>query len=262
MAKYRKSRMWAPEGFFECEGRGLQWLGEAQAQGGPRVVDVYDWGKDHLDIERVESCSPTAKAAYDFGAALARMHDAGAEFFGSAPAGYDGTCYFGPLQDPVPMATGEWTGPATYFAEGRLLPTVELGIRRGELNTDDITLAQRIVDKLPELLGRAADDKPARVHGDLWSGNVMWTADSGHAQAVLIDPAAHGGHREEDIAMLHLFGMSYLTQIMDGYQSVHPLKAGWQDRLTLWQLYPIAGHCVFFGGGYVSEFRAMCRSLL
>lgn len=66
----------------------------------------------------------------------------------------------------------------------------------------------------------------------------------------------------EDLAMLDLFGMSYLTDILEGYQSAHPLKAGWQDRITLWQLYPIAGHCVFFGGGYVSQYRAMCRSLL
>ena len=66
----------------------------------------------------------------------------------------------------------------------------------------------------------------------------MWADDRGSCEAVLIDPAAHGGHREEDLAMLHLFGMSYLTQITEGYQSVHPLKAGWQDRITLWQLYP------------------------
>ena len=50
-------------------------------------------------------------------------------------------------------------------------------------------------------MGRAAADKPARIHGDLWSGNVMWTADSGQSEAVLIDPAAHGGHREEDLAI-------------------------------------------------------------
>ena len=262
MPKYRKSRMWAPDGFFECEGRGLQWLGEAHAQGGPRVVDVSEWGKDYLDIDRVNACSPTPQAAPDFGAALARMHDAGADHFGSAPAGYTGTCYFGPLQDPVPMDTGTWDDPATYWAEGRLLPMVELGIRRGELTSADLDLTRRVIDRLPELLGRAAADKPARVHGDLWSGNVMWTADSGQCEAVLIDPAAHGGHREEDLAMLHLFGMSYLSEIMDGYQSVHPLKAGWQERVTLWQLYPIAGHCVFFGGGYVSEYRSMCRSLL
>ncbi len=63
MSTYRKSRAFAPQGFFECEGRGLQWLGAAHAQGGPRVVQVYDWGKDYLDIERVNSSSPTAKAA-------------------------------------------------------------------------------------------------------------------------------------------------------------------------------------------------------
>ncbi len=131
MGKYRKSRAFSPDGFFECEGRGLQWLGAAHAQGGPRVVEVYEWGRDFLDIERVNSCSPTPKAAYDFGAALARMHDSGAEFFGSAPAGYMGTCYFGPLQDPVPMDCGTWTDPASDdLAEGRLRPMVELGIRR------------------------------------------------------------------------------------------------------------------------------------
>ncbi|MCT6836798.1 MAG: fructosamine kinase family protein, partial [Bifidobacteriales bacterium] len=96
---YRKTRGGAPAGFFECEGLGLRWLGQAQSVGGPRVVDVYDWGGDFLDIEEVESTSPNGGAAYRFGAQLARMHDAGADHFGSAPDGYTGTCYFGPLQD-------------------------------------------------------------------------------------------------------------------------------------------------------------------
>ena len=87
MSKYRKSRAFSPEGFFECEGRGLQWLGEASSKGGPRVVDVYDWGKDYLDIERVNACGPTLQAAHVFGASLAHMLDAGAVYFGSAPAG-------------------------------------------------------------------------------------------------------------------------------------------------------------------------------
>lgn len=260
MSTYHKSRMFSPKGFFECEGRGLQWL--AAAEGGPRVVEVYGWGDNHLDIERITPCAPTREAAFRFGAALARMHDAGAEYFGSGPDGYDGTCYFGPLDDPVPMDTGEWTDVATYLAEGRLRPMVRMGIDRGELRQSDMELTERVIDALPRLLGRAADDRPARVHGDLWSGNVMWTDDSGECEGVLIDPAAHGGHREEDLAMLHLFGMSNLSEIIAGYQSVHPLKAGFQERYTLWQLYPIAGHCVFFGGGYVSEYRAMCRSLL
>ncbi len=131
------------------------------------------------------------------------------------------------------MDTGTWSDAATYLAEGRLRPMVELGVARGELDRTDRELTERVIDALPQLLGRAADDKPARVHGDLWSGNVMWTDDSGTCEAVLIDPAAHGGHREEDLAMLHLFGMTYLTEILEGYQSVHPLKAGYLERRTL-----------------------------
>lgn len=261
---YRKSRAFAPKGFFECEGRGLEWLGEAQAAGGPRVVQVFGWGDGYLDIERVRPAAPSPEAACAFGAALARMHDFGATSFGCAPSGYEGVCYFGPLSDPVPMDQGDWSDAATYLAEGRLIPMVEIGMRRGEFDRRDMELTERVIEALPELLGRAGDDKPARVHGDLWSGNLMWAArrDGEGTEAVLIDPAAHGGHREEDLAMLSLFGVSFHSEILEGYQSVHPLKAGWQERTTLWQLYPIAGHAVFFGGGYVSEYESMCRRLL
>lgn len=259
---YRKSRSGAPAGFFECEGLGLRWLGQAQQVGGPRVVDVYDWGDDYLDIEAIDSTSPSGGAAYRFGAQLARMHDAGAEYFGSAPEGYKGVCYFGPLQDPLPMATGSWGDPIQYWAQGRLEPMVSMAEKRHALNKNDMEMTREVIQALPELMGEAAQDKPARVHGDLWSGNVMWTQSDGKTEAVLIDPAAHGGHREEDLAMLHLFGIAYLDQILDGYQSVHPLARGYEGRFTLWQLYAIAGHCAFFGGGYVSEYRSMCRSLL
>ncbi|MDK7085070.1 fructosamine kinase family protein [Gardnerella leopoldii] len=263
-AAYKKSRLYAPERFFECEGKGLKWLSEAHKYGGPRVAEVFDWGNSYLNIERIDTHSATPLAAFEFGAALAHMHDYGAKYFGEAPADYDGTCYFGPLSDPVEMPTGTWSNVIDYLADGRLRPMVELGIARGELTKSDLDLTNEVIDALPDLLGKAAEDKPARVHGDLWSGNVLWTksSDGEHTEAVLIDPAAHGGHREEDLAMLHLFGISYFKQILDGYQSVHPLKAGFEQRMIIWQLYPIAGHCVFFGGGYVSEYRNMCESLI
>ena len=263
-AVYKKSRLYAPERFFECEGKGLKWLSEAHKYGGPRVAEVFDWGNGYLNIERIDTHSATPLAAFEFGAALAHMHDYGAKYFGEAPADYDGTCYFGPLSDPVEMPTGTWSNVIDYLADGRLRPMVELGIARGELTKSDLDLTNEVIDALPDLLGKAAEDKPARVHGDLWSGNVLWTksSDGEHTEAVLIDPAAHGGHREEDLAMLHLFGISYFKQILDGYQSVHPLKAGFEQRMIIWQLYPIAGHCVFFGGGYVSEYRNMCESLI
>ena len=263
-AVYKKSRLYAPERFFECEGKGLKWLSEAHKYGGPRVAEVFDWGNGYLNIERIDTHSATPMAAFEFGASLAHMHDYGAKYFGEAPADYDGKCYFGPLSDPVEMPTGTWSNVIDYLADGRLRPMVELGIARGELTQSDLDLTNEVIDALPDLLGKAAEDKPARVHGDLWSGNVLWTksSDGEHTEAVLIDPAAHGGHREEDLAMLHLFGISYFKQILDGYQSVHPLKSGFENRMTIWQLYPIAGHCVFFGGGYVSEYRDMCLDLL
>ena len=99
------------------------------------------------------------------------------------------------------------------------------------------------------------DDPPARLHGDLWSGNVMWTP----AGVVLIDPAAHGGHRETDLAMLALFGCPYLEAVLDGYQEVHPLRAGWRDRIGLHQLYPLLAHVVLFGGGYARQTEAAAR---
>ena len=260
--EYRKSRAHAPKGFFECEGKGLEWLGEATAQGGPRVVKVYGWGDDHLDIERVQACSPTPQAARRFGAALAHMHDTGAAYFGSAPDGYDGTCYFGPLQDPVPMDTGAWTDPATYLAEGRLRPMVQLGIERGTLRDMDMDLTNEVIDALPELLGRAGADRPARVHGDLWSGNVMWTADRGDVEAVLIDPAAHGGHRETDLAMLALFGCPHLGRVVDGYESAHPLRAGWEQRVPVHQLHPLAVHAAGYGAGYGRELHRAALATL
>lgn len=259
---HRKTRPFPPKGFFPCEAAGLRWMGAATAQGGPRVCKVIDVTESHLDIEKITPTSPTEQAAHEFGRQLAHMHDAGAPSWGAAPAGYTGESYFGPLQDPVPMPTGAWKDVQDYFANARLLPMVRLGMKRGCLDEMDLDQATKICDNLDSLLGPASDDTPSRVHGDLWNGNLMWTKDHGSTQAVLIDPAAHGGHREEDLAMLDLFGVPFQQEIIDGYNEVHPLATGFEDRYTLWQLYPIAGHCVFFGGGYVDEFRAMCSRLL
>jgi fructosamine-3-kinase len=102
------------------------------------------------------------------------------------------------------------------------------------------------------------EDSPARLHGDLWSGNVMWTPDG----AVLIDPAAHGGHRETDLAMMALFGCPYLDAVIDGYQAHRPLQDGWRERAGLHQLYPLLAHVALFGGGYISQAAAAARSAL
>jgi fructosamine-3-kinase len=93
----------------------------------------------------------------------------------------------------------------------------------------------------------AADEPPARLHGDLWAGNrLVDTAGS----SWLIDPAAHGGHREFDLAMMRLFG-GFGDECFAAYEAVSPLAAGWADRVPLHQIAPLVVHAIKFGGGYV-----------
>ncbi len=96
------------------------------------------------------------------------------------------------------------------------------------------------------------------VHGDLWSGNVMWQPDG----AVLIDPAAHGGHPESDLAMLHLFGTPQLPRIVAGYESVRPLPSDWRSRIALHQVLPLLVHAAMFGAGYGAQAADAARTAL
>jgi len=89
-------------------------------------------------------------------------------------------------------------------------------------------------------------EPPARLHGDLWNGNVLWAADG----AVLIDPAAHGGHRETDLAMLALFGCPFLERVLAAYNGTEPLRDGWRDRVPVHQLHPLAVHAAGHGRSY------------
>lgn len=249
MSTHRKQRQGAPHGFFACEAAGLDWL---RVPGGPPVVEVLDVGADHLDLARLTPVTPDPAAAQDFGARLAVLHDAGAPAFGSPPAGWSGDGFFGPLDQPMPMRSGSWSHWGEFLAEARIEPMIE------DLRPDDDT--RRGLDHLVTRL-RAGDwdddDPPARLHGDLWSGNLLWTADG----VTLIDPAAHGGHRESDLAMLALFGAPHLDRIFAGYQSVHPLRRGWRHRIALHQLYPVGMHVLLFGGGYSAQFGRLVADM-
>ncbi|MDF9874855.1 fructosamine kinase family protein [Cellulosimicrobium cellulans] len=267
---FTKSRAGAPRGFFDCEAAGLSWLA---VEGGPRVARVLGVSPTRLDLERVLPAAPTPEAAEAFGRALAVVHDAGAPAWGAPPPGWTGDGFFGPLDDPLPMPTGAWPDWPTFFAEARLLPVARQGRDRGALDADDARLLERLGDRLADLARPALDDSPARVHGDLWSGNVLWSPldpgpggrpgrRPGAVEAVLIDPAAHGGHREADLAMLALFGAPYLDQIVAGYDAAHPLARGWRRRVALHQVYPVAVHAVLFGGGYRAQLRSSVRALL
>jgi fructosamine-3-kinase len=212
------------------------------------VVPVLAVGEHHLDLRRLHPRPPTAEHAHDFGRRLARTHDAGAAAYGVGPTGWNGDGFFGPLSSPLPMPLGAWPTWGAFYAEARIAPMVRLARDHGvyderEARVFDV-LGKRIVDGELD-----TDDRPARIHGDLWSGNVMWT-DEG---AVLIDPAAHGGHREADLALLALFGAPHLERVIAGYQEVHPLADGWSSRVAVHQLHCLLVHAVLFGGGYPAQ---------
>lgn len=240
---HRKQSHAAPDGYFAWEAAGLRWL--TAAPHGAAVVAVRGLGAHHLDLERLTPVRPTAAAARDLGAALVRTHAAGATAWGAAPDGWEGDGWFGPLSDPLPLRLGSWPTWGLMYAEARVAPLTALARDRGVLDGDDVAVLDQLCARL--VAGHLdTDDEPARIHGDLWSGNLLWTDRGG----VLIDPAAHGGHRETDLALLALFGAPRLAEVLEGYEEQAPLADGWRGRVQLHQVHCLLVHAVLFGGGY------------
>lgn len=248
---YRKRRSGAPPGLFAVEAAGLRWI---DVPGGPRVVRVLREHPDGLDLELLRPVRPTREAAHAFGTSLVRLHDAGAPSFGALPPGVGRSGFFGPLDQPLAMPAGNHDRWGEFYAQCRIGPMVDQLALRGLLAAPLERDLHAVIDRLRS--GDWDDDEgPARLHGDLWSGNVMWTADDdgGPGEVVLIDPAAHGGHRLTDLAMLELFGLPHLSAVEEAYQRVHPLPTGWRELVPLHQLYPVGMHAVLFGAGYLGD---------
>lgn len=253
MTDFVKRNPAAPAGFFACEAAGLQWL--SAADGGVPCARVVSFDDTSLTLRRLESAGPSPEAAREFGGRLAVTHDAGAQAFGAGPDGWDGPGFFGPLSQPLPMSLRRHRDWGEFYAEERLAPMAELAAPRLDAATRDAVDSVAARCRAGDF---GDDDRPARLHGDLWSGNVMWTPDG----VVLIDPAAHAGHRETDLAMLALFGCPHYDAVIAGYQDVRPLRPGWRDRIGLHQLFPLLAHVALFGGGYAQQTHACARAAL
>lgn len=230
----------APAGFFAVEAAGLAWLRDA-GPGTARVVGVRALGADFIVVDRLTVVRATAAAAEDFGRALARTHAAGADAFGQPPPGWSGDGFIG--RQPLTLRPSPHWG--TFYAGHRLLPYARQARERGTLSRSGLALVERVADRL--VAGEFDDGRPpARIHGDLWSGNVLFTASG----VVLIDPAAHGGHGLADLGMLSLFGAPHLAAITAAYAETAGLERGWRDLLGLHQLQPLLVHAVSHGGAY------------
>ncbi|MGH2902712.1 MAG: fructosamine kinase family protein [Solirubrobacteraceae bacterium] len=221
----------------------------------------------------------------ELGRGLAATHAAGAAGFGDPRLGGDpgaigsdasvlGSVGRGSSVDPVPVpapAPGGSGGAApsqfgslrlpneptadwpSFYAERRLRPLAAIARERGALSDAGVRAVERVCARIAELAG--PPEPPARLHGDLWSGNVM--ADAA-GRPWLIDPSAYGGHREVDLAMLRLFGAPS-ERVFDAYAELAPLAEGWEQRVQLWQLAPLLVHAVLFGGSYPAAAERIVR---
>jgi fructosamine-3-kinase len=233
---------------FAAEANGLRWLAEAQAVPVPRVLAVTE---AVLVVSMILPGRATPEAAFQFGADLARLHGAGADGFGAPWPGFIASL---PLDNTLAREdTQPWS---QWYAARRLVPYLRSAVDSGALRPEDAMPVEAVIDRIDSLAGPA--EPPSRIHGDCWAGNVLWSAGRGW----LIDPAAHGGHRETDLAMLALFGAPHLDRILVGYQDTRPLAAGWKARVPLHQLHPLLVHACLFGASYREEVRAAARAAL
>jgi fructosamine-3-kinase len=234
-----KTRARTIPGEYAAEAAGLRWLAEPGSVRTPAVLAVDEgW----LALEWLEPGGLSAEGAEELGRGLAGTHLAGAEQFG-APPGAPADTGFGSLRLPNEPAA-DWP---SFYAQRRLLPLARIARERGALSEPGARAVERVCERIAELCG--PPEPPSRLHGDLWSGNVMAGADG---RAWLIDPSCYGGHREVDLAMLRLFGGvgGQSNRIFGAYEEAAPLAAGAQERIQLYQLAPLLVHAALFGGSY------------
>lgn len=271
----------------DWEAAGLRWLhGHAQAYSGAgegsglRVARVLERAGDRLVLERVATSSPSAEAAENFGRGLAALHsrrqnlDGQSLRFGSGPAGWDGDGYQGPNDCLLPLPLTPTDSWGAFYAD--LLES----LCTNATGRDSFSTAHRAeIDTLLSRLRSSDFDataSPAPVHGDLWSGNVLWGGAGGGRAirdgeelaggdvggAVLIDPAAHVGHPETDLAALQLFGAPHLERILGAYAEAAGLDRDWRERTPLHQLHLLFLHVAVFGGGYETQAMSAVRASL
>ena len=228
-----------------AEVAGLRWLREP---GVVQVAEVVVDGPGAMATRWIDAGHGDIDGAEEFGRNLARLHQVNATSFGAPWPGCIG---------PLPQSNRSAPDWVTFYGQERLLPACRAAADAGALDRSTQQAVAEVVDALEELAG--PPEPPSRIHGDLWSGNVVWHEDG---SAWMVDPAAHGGHRESDLAMLALFGVRFLERILGAYREEAPLGAGWRRRVGLHQLHPLLVHAVLFGSSYGRRVADITAELL
>ncbi len=243
---FAKTHRQAPPGFFSTEASGLAWLREPGAVPIPEVLAVSD-DPAFLVLEWIEPGRAIGSTDRDFGFALAALHQSEAPCFGREDRRTTGSRRL--PNEPC----SSWS---EHYRKNRLEPLADLAARENALPKGTLRLLEEVAARLQDF--HPVEEAPARLHGDLWAGNRL--VDAG-GKSWLIDPAAHGGHREFDLAMMRLFG-GYGDATFAAYHEAFPLAPGWERRVSLHQLAPLVVHAIKFGGGYAEATRQALTSLV
>jgi fructosamine-3-kinase len=230
-----KSNSVADPTMFAAEARGLAWLAQARAL---RVPEVLAVGETFLVLEAIAPARRRPDFDERLGRNLAALHRFGAPGFG-----LDHDNFIGRLpQSNTPAAS--WPD---FYRSRRLEPQLRMARDAGLSSSAMARGFDRLFAVLDERVGPA--EPPARLHGDLWGGNVIVDR---NGAGCLIDPAVYGGHREIDLAMMRLFG-GFGHHVFAAYEEAWPLSPGSEERVPLYQLYFLMVHVNLFGGPYVAQ---------
>jgi len=220
---------------FEKEAKGLNKL-SLNGVITPQVIKIFEHDEDQfLILAHIQSEGPQHHFWKNFGQALSNLHLNSQEYFGLEYPNYIGSLV--QLNDKKKA----WE---TFFVENRIQPLVQKAFDRQLLDRKHLLWFDGFSTAFPNLVPK---EKPALIHGDLWSGNLM----CGIGQTpVFIDPAIYYGHREMDIAMTKMFG-GFDRTFLDYYNEIFPMEKGWEKRMSIHNLYPNLVHLVLFGKSYL-----------
>lgn len=238
-----------PSNMFKLEAESLSELRKAAADSiiipNPLCVKDCDDTPGFIVLEFLE---PGHSGLEDekLGQGLAAIHRFRGEYFGYRTNNYCGDT----LQDNTP----EMNWPE-FFGKHRLGPLLQLIDSKRGLSSGEMNVYELLQKRLPELL--PADSVPVLIHGDLWSGNYLFTKRG----PALIDPAAYYAEREMEFAIITMFG-GFTSRFFDAYNEAFPLDQQWRERNPLYQLYHLLNHDLLFGGGYAAQALNIAKSYL
>ncbi|WP_421828229.1 fructosamine kinase family protein [Larkinella sp.] len=231
---------WNPEAnvdMFEWEARGLDLLRSTEAIYIPEVIGYGKYrDKTYLVLEYIDPVVPKSNYWESFGQSLALLHSHTQSKFGLHFDNYIGS---------LPQSNTLTDNGITFYIEQRLQPQAGMALYKGLISKELYAKFQKLYQRLPDLL---PVERPALLHGDLWSGNVMVNE---QGDAALIDPAVYYGLREAELAFTTLFG-GFDERFYDAYDEAFPMEDGFQERIPIYNLYPLLVHLNLFGTGYLS----------